>query len=475
MKQENWKRLRKRYVPSVWPVSIYFQWINKKFDFSGLTHVDYWENGWLNGVWKKEVINQIGRYAFDLMSSEECSLDSLRDKEIKLGEKLLVQIKNFTETIKDTSVSDYIVFLENISEAYSEFMENNTLYWAFTQDIVEDELNQFLGRLDEQERKQIINTMSIPNELTFTQNQERDFRDLVSIVKSKNKNSELIDKAIKDFSSKYIWFPYEFTGPDIWDESRIRQLVEESTVEYKVFDIEETKNKQQRILDKYGFSDKENKLFKILRFVSILQDDRKRYNSEFCFYLQEKVLRKMSEKLNLDYDLVRYLDIDLLKSIENGLNVDEVKRGLQERSEGLAMVHEKNETKFFVAADFENLFLKNNIPLDSEEDNVEHIKGKTANGGSVKGVVKVLNNALEKEFNEGEVLVTQMTTPNFISLIKKCSAIITDEGGITCHAAIVSRELDKPCVIGTKVATQVLKDGMEVEVDADNGVVRIIK
>lgn len=72
------------------------------------------------------------------------------------------------------------------------------------------------------------------------------------------------------------------------------------------------------------------------------------------------------------------------------------------------------------------------------------------------------------------VLVTSMTRPEFLPLMKQAAAVVTDEGGITCHAAIVSRELKIPCVIGTKVATQVLKDGDRVEVDADRGVVRKI-
>jgi len=68
-----------------------------------------------------------------------------------------------------------------------------------------------------------------------------------------------------------------------------------------------------------------------------------------------------------------------------------------------------------------------------------------------------------------------MTTPDFVPAIQKAAGIITDEGGITCHAAITSRELKKPCIIGTKFATQVLHDGDLVEVDADNGVVRILE
>ena len=107
---------------------------------------------------------------------------------------------------------------------------------------------------------------------------------------------------------------------------------------------------------------------------------------------------------------------------------------------------------------------------------IHEIHGTTGARGTVHGCVRVVLYPQEGDaFRDGEILVTGMTRPEFVPLMKKASAIITDEGGITCHAAIVSRELGKPCIIGTKIATQVLKDGDFVEVDADNGVVRIIK
>jgi pyruvate,water dikinase len=67
-----------------------------------------------------------------------------------------------------------------------------------------------------------------------------------------------------------------------------------------------------------------------------------------------------------------------------------------------------------------------------------------------------------------------MTRPEYMPAILKAAAIIADEGGITCHAAIVSRELGIPCIVGTKIATQALKDGDLVEVDADKGIVKIL-
>ena len=101
------------------------------------------------------------------------------------------------------------------------------------------------------------------------------------------------------------------------------------------------------------------------------------------------------------------------------------------------------------------------------------IKGQIACRGKVKGVAKIVFNPERSEhFNDGDILITGMTRPEFVPLMKKASAIVTDEGGITCHAAIVSRELGITCIIGTKIATKVLKNGDMVEVDAEKGVVR---
>lgn len=105
-----------------------------------------------------------------------------------------------------------------------------------------------------------------------------------------------------------------------------------------------------------------------------------------------------------------------------------------------------------------------------------NVRGQAAYSGVVMGRVKIITNKdMFNKFQEGDILVTSMTTPDFISIMKKAGGFVTDEGGITCHAAIVAREMQKPCIIGTKIATKVLKDGDLVEVDANKGVVKIIK
>lgn len=110
-----------------------------------------------------------------------------------------------------------------------------------------------------------------------------------------------------------------------------------------------------------------------------------------------------------------------------------------------------------------------------QKEKTNDIKGKTAYPGQASGIVRiVLNPAETTRFEKGDILVAKMTRPDYLHLMEKSAAFVTDAGGILSHAAIVAREMKKPCVIGTQNATEILKDGMKVKVDADNGTVKII-
>ncbi len=100
------------------------------------------------------------------------------------------------------------------------------------------------------------------------------------------------------------------------------------------------------------------------------------------------------------------------------------------------------------------------------------VQGLAASSGRASGAVRVLSRPDQgDEFRDGEVLVAAMTSPDWVPLMRRASALVTDGGGITCHAAIVSRELGVPCVVGARVATTVLRDGELVTVDGTKGVV----
>ncbi|PIP75995.1 hypothetical protein COW86_00610 [Candidatus Kuenenbacteria bacterium CG22_combo_CG10-13_8_21_14_all_39_9] len=80
-----------------------------------------------------------------------------------------------------------------------------------------------------------------------------------------------------------------------------------------------------------------------------------------------------------------------------------------------------------------------------------------------------------ENFQSGTILVTSMTRPEFMPLMRRAKAVVTDEGGLTCHAAIVSRELGIPCIISTKNATKILKNGDQIEMDLSTGLIQIRK
>jgi len=104
------------------------------------------------------------------------------------------------------------------------------------------------------------------------------------------------------------------------------------------------------------------------------------------------------------------------------------------------------------------------------------LKGATACPGIYTGHVRlILNDKAMHDMLPGEVLVTTMTTPSLMLAIEKAGAIVTDEGGMLCHAAIVSREFNIPCLVGTQKATKIFRDGDFVEVDAEKGIVKILK
>jgi phosphohistidine swiveling domain-containing protein len=147
------------------------------------------------------------------------------------------------------------------------------------------------------------------------------------------------------------------------------------------------------------------------------------------------------------------------------------KKILKERSKSCVIFFEKGKIHDILVgkeiAKFGSIFLIN--------DGKGEIKGQAAFKGKAKGVVRIIfDPSVVKQFNDGDILVAPWTRPEYLPIMKKAGAFVTDGGGILSHAAIVARELKKPCIIGTKIATKVFKDGDLVEVDATKGIVRKI-
>ncbi|MFH0970398.1 MAG: PEP/pyruvate-binding domain-containing protein [Candidatus Diapherotrites archaeon] len=164
---------------------------------------------------------------------------------------------------------------------------------------------------------------------------------------------------------------------------------------------------------------------------------------------------------------------EAIKLAEEGLEKKVVAR-IRKRLAGYALLN----GNLYLGDELSSELEKRGLFLYEEKvaENLKEIKGQPAYKGKVTGKVRIIQSKDKLNlFQEGEILVTEMTHPDFVPVMRMARAIITDEGGITSHAAIVARELNKPCIIGTNVATKILKDGDEIIVDADKGIVTIIK
>jgi pyruvate, water dikinase len=102
------------------------------------------------------------------------------------------------------------------------------------------------------------------------------------------------------------------------------------------------------------------------------------------------------------------------------------------------------------------------------------LNGLPASPGKAQGLVKIVKNSIDcSKFEAGDILVAEKTDPTMVVMMGKAAAIVTDTGGITSHASIVSREMGIPCVVATQNATTRLKDGQNVMVDGDKGTVEV--
>jgi phosphohistidine swiveling domain-containing protein len=240
--------------------------------------------------------------------------------------------------------------------------------------------------------------------------------------------------------------------------------------------IKERKNlikKRTDCLKKLNPTKKDKILLELVSAYVLAKPRRKDYQS-CSYYHLEKFYSELARRLNLTLKLARSTTQE---QIYHAISIGKINKAkLKEQFKKHLCYLDKNNV-VVLGGDTAQNFVDTYVTQEKIEiEDSELIIGNTAFSGKAKGIVKVINDRSTMEkMKSGNILVSIATTPNIVPVMKKASAIITDEGGLTCHAAIVSRELEVPCVVGTKFASKILQDGDLVEVDADKGIVRVLK
>lgn len=236
-------------------------------------------------------------------------------------------------------------------------------------------------------------------------------------------------------------------------------------------DRESVSNKKS-LINKLRLNKKDKMLVKIIDDFGWFQDERKKYNMMADHYL-DLLLNEIGKRTKLSLMEVKFTIPYEIESILKGtFNKEEINK----RMKNCLIVWEGDKNTYEIYTGKEAIQKEKQLFFSKEGvHEVTEIEGMTANTGRVRGYVHVTMSAKEaKNIKKGEILVTSMTSPDFIVGIKNAAAIVTNEGGVTCHAAILSREFGIPCVIGTKIATQILKNGDYAEVDGVHGVIRLL-
>lgn len=223
-----------------------------------------------------------------------------------------------------------------------------------------------------------------------------------------------------------------------------------------------------------------SKIKKIINYKDIkyLESVRKciyidNYAAEIYSKLEGILTNSLNKKLNINSEeLTMYSFTDLEKLIKHKIKLSA--KDIEERKNFRIMAQINGKiTMFYGKKNFEKIesVLQNNIKA-----NTNNFSGIVASRGIAKGLVRIVKTIKDMDkVKKGDILVASTTRPDLMPALLRCSAIVTDTGGITSHAAIISRELKIPCIVGTNIATQTLKTGDLVEVDANKGVVKILK
>ncbi|MEK6890006.1 MAG: PEP-utilizing enzyme [Nanoarchaeota archaeon] len=381
-------------------------------------------------------LQNVGKLAFDYWKIEKnfikCKALFLEKEKILLNSE-----KDDFQTFKDKFESYVAPSLQVI--------------YNLEKPITEKMIRLLSNKLSKSETEELMQELNVPLEDNYYKNEEYELA---------NCNT---DGDLKAHVKKYIWLNSRYGSENYYTIEQAKEKLSKMNKDEFLDKYKKEKEEVKKAIKKAkNLLGKDDIYVDLMQYIIYFRTQRTDVlNRAFCMYIPE--MKKIAKNNSLTYEELLYcMPEEILKGIPS-------KAEIGSRIKDFAIVIDNAKLLCFSGNKSKEIrdFLTQDLSSISE------LKGQSACKGYVKGTVKVIISADDfKKINLGDILVTSMTTPNMIAIMKKASAFVTDEGGITCHAAIISREMKKPCIIGTKFATKVLKDGDLIEVDADKGTVK---
>ncbi len=284
-----------------------------------------------------------------------------------------------------------------------------------------------------------------------------------TVIKMQEEVMNLKEEDVESFWNKYKWIPCLDIQYNPWTLDDVKEYVS------NIAEMSVKRMGFAEAVKKAGLKSSQVEQFKMMKELGYMKDVRDDYRRRAMFYLLP-FFDEVAGRMGISRKEFAYLTG---KEVEKFLKIGVFDKSvIDERSNGFMLTLENDNIRCFSGKDISIELEK--IGFVEDKVDIGSIKGIVANKGKVKGTAKVVRTVHDiLKIEKGDIMVAVTTHPDFVPAMQKAAAIVTDEGGLLCHAAIVSRELGKPCVVGTKIATKTISNGSQVEVD--NGIIRIIK
>ncbi len=462
--------------------------LKKRFGWHWGNSYCFLRQNMVKAVWDTKYVIKSGIYVINNMLDNKYF-----DSKLKENDKLLKRLLNEYDKIEKSDLPKLTdkKLIDLFKEFHSVFLD----WWSFAQ-IEEpiDHAAEFLLRKVIPEKYFAIITS--PSEKSYTTIEEEElFKIALKVKQNKNalrlfaKDNKTIKKSLNKFREinnllaehvkKYFWLQTNYYESIMLDTDyfidEIKSIIRENVNINEVIRnndkrLAEVKREKAELIKNLDIDDRYKKLIKLIDFFCIFRDDRKALSLRGNHYMSI-FINEISRRTGIDKNLLYWCTpYEVPAIVDRKFEVNELKK----RQEHMTFIVTEKGIKIITgkeSIEFEKKILGNEFSQD-----VQEFEGMRAQGGKVTGeVIKILDPREGARFKEGCILVTTMTSPDFVPIMKKAIAIITDEGGITSHASIVAREFGIPCVIATKIATNVLNDGDKVEVNANHGVIKILE
>ena len=507
MKKLNWFLINENYGANLCPYAFHFDADYHGFKKAYGVGINYQaigiENGFLRQAYDLDEYNRMAFFFYNKL----CKDKKFAHKSLENIYKTVKEFYDFNKCVLKTPLNKLSdKQLARLFDKFYQYFFNMSTWsvpFAFTEhgtSLWTDSLTKYLNTLDiplKYTSLEVYQTLISSKKKTYIAKEKEGLLKIAvkikrskkllktfkmpvsSIVSFLEKDEKDILKEIKRHVKKYNWINYGFEGPLLNLEYFITAIKDWVVNKDSVKELTQIKNNLKTLESKQKKFIKNLKIDKIHQWMFWVVKEfgfQKAYRKDFeyhSYYVYEILLKELSRRLQLSVKQGHYLlknEIVAALLKKKKINIDQ----LNKRIKCNFYVIIKGKPNLLVGKRAKT-FIKQigSLPVPK---GLKELKGQCACHGRVIGKAKIIKNKEDyQKFKTNDILVSYATNPNMVPLMKKSSAIITDEGGVTCHAAIVSRELGIPCIIGTRFATKIIKDNNLVEVDATRGIIKILK